>query len=81
MHNDGAVLISRGRLFHASGAAMEKPRSPNFILVRGRTMFRLFVERGRHPDPLPERQDQIDNEEHHRAVLYVSEEQLVCYSR
>ena len=46
-HNDGAVLISRGRLFHASGAAMEKPPSPNLILVRGRTMFRLFVERRR----------------------------------
>ena len=28
---------------------MEKPRSPNLILVRGRTMFRLFAERSGVP--------------------------------
>ena len=45
-HNDGAVLISRGRLFHASGAAMEKPRSPNLILVCGRTLINIATISG-----------------------------------
>ena len=36
-----------GKLFHASGAAAKKPRSPNFSRVLGRVTFKLSAERRR----------------------------------
>ena len=47
---EGADLTCVGKLFHASGAAAEKPRSPNFSRVLGRVTFKLSAERRRIVD-------------------------------
>ena len=45
--SEGADLTCAERLFQASGAAAEKPRSPNFNRVLGRLMFKPSAERKR----------------------------------
>ena len=45
--NEDADLTLKGKLFHASGAATEKPLSPNFSRHRGFTMSKLLEERNR----------------------------------